>query len=204
MRFSKWYFPLWIFLEVSGNPLLMVNDPRVWYCSNSVLKQTAEAALSNSSISKNVDEIQSHLESSLMPYFTENQGKWLVSVNKFHRVSGFLKWYFPLWILLEVSGNPLLMVNDPRVWYCSNSVLKQTAEAALSNSSISKNVDEIQSHLESSLMPYFTENQGKWLVSVNKFHRVSGYADATAATLKTFCAINDSVLNIHVVIVKVE
>ncbi|RCN53397.1 hypothetical protein ANCCAN_00462 [Ancylostoma caninum] len=113
-------------------------------------------------------------------------------------------------------GNPLRLESNPDdvtscltieqvpVWYCSNAHIKQTIEATLSNPSLSQNVDEIQSYLESSLLPYFAENPGKWLVSVSKFHRVSGYADDAAKSLNTFCAMNDNALDIHVVIVKVE
>ncbi|XGW29611.1 hypothetical protein V3C99_009006, partial [Haemonchus contortus] len=92
---------------------------------------------------------------------------------------------------------PLLLV-----WYCSNSLLRNTIEQALSNPN--RNVDEIQAFLESSLLPYFNQHDGKWLISVSKFHRLSGYVDDEAQNLPTFCAIHDNTKDIHIVVVKVE
>ncbi|EYC42967.1 hypothetical protein Y032_0509g2726 [Ancylostoma ceylanicum] len=93
-----------------------------------------------------------------------------------------------LWLVMVtvpvLLGNPLRLESNPDVWFCSNTHIKQTIEATLSNPSLNQNVDEIQSYLESSLLPYFTENPGKWLVSVSKFHRVSGFSDMLTTLLK--------------------
>ncbi|XGW29610.1 hypothetical protein V3C99_009006 [Haemonchus contortus] len=99
-------------------------------------------------------------------------------------------------------NSPITFESDPQVWYCSNSLLRNTIEQALSNPN--RNVDEIQAFLESSLLPYFNQHDGKWLISVSKFHRLSGYVDDEAQNLPTFCAIHDNTKDIHIVVVKVE
>ncbi|KAK6749593.1 hypothetical protein RB195_001917 [Necator americanus] len=108
------------------------------------------------------------------------------------------------WLLLmmvpTLAGCPTIFESKANVWCCSNTVIKQIVQTAISNPSINQNVDKIQTYLESSLLPYFNANSGKWLISVSKFHRVSAYADVAAKNLQTFCALNENALKIHVVI----
>ncbi|KAK5979102.1 hypothetical protein GCK32_002967 [Trichostrongylus colubriformis] len=110
-------------------------------------------------------------------------------------------WFIAVSLPILLSS-PVIYDSDPQVWYCSNSLLKSTIETALSNPQ--HNVDEIQAFIESSLLSYFNEHNGKWLISVSKFHRLSGYVDSGAENLQTFCAIHDNTKDIHIVVVKVE
>ncbi|CAJ0602155.1 unnamed protein product [Cylicocyclus nassatus] len=116
----------------------------------------------------------------------------------------FLTQFILLFTIPFLFGKSVSTDISPEVWYCNNTLLKQTVARALSNDAVNQNIDEIQAYLENSLLAYFTETNGKWLISVSKFHRVSGYIDDAAANSKTFCAINDSSLEVYVVVMRVE
>ncbi|CAI5449608.1 unnamed protein product [Caenorhabditis angaria] len=85
-----------IFSNVQNLPL--VRNGVVWpnfdvlYCSNPDIRSVVVDLLSNSTDPNSVavDELQSDIETALRPVFQASGGTWLVSVNSYHRVNGYV------------------------------------------------------------------------------------------------------------------
>ncbi|CAL2041985.1 unnamed protein product [Caenorhabditis brenneri] len=91
-------------------------------------------------------------------------------------------------------------------YFCINSELRSVVATALSNFSNSGTsaVDQLQAAIETALMPKFQSSGGTWLVSATSYHRVKGFVDDRATGMDTFCAVNNNMLNIYVVVMKID
>ncbi|KAF1759284.1 hypothetical protein GCK72_015748, partial [Caenorhabditis remanei] len=106
---------------------------------------------------------------------------------------------------VERPADPGFLPNIDTTFCKSNNIRTIVHNAILGiNDTSTVAVDQVQAVIEAALQPTFKSYGGTWLVSTTSYHRVNGFVDNGATSLDTFCAINDIIRHMYVIIMKID